>query len=342
MLDDLDYIAQTDPDNALAVVAGMPEHLRHSFEPSNIEVTEISNVIIAGMGGSGLAGLLFKTWAASSASVPIELIRQYTLPKYINQQSLVIISSYSGNTEETIACIQEALQRNAQVVCIAAGGKLSEIAAKHKLVFFQLPEGYQPRMALFYGFRALYELFLNYNLVKTEINFDTLADFGNTAIRSWLLQVVTRENYTKQLAEKLMGKTPVVYAGPTLAPAAYKWKIGFNENSKNLAFWNELPEFNHNEFLGWTSHPVEKPFAVVELQSDLDQSQVQKRFQTTNKLLSGQMPAPIEVKVQGSTQLEQLVWAILLGDFVSVYLGILNGVNPTRVDLIEKLKQGLK
>src|SRR5690606_17983945 len=118
-------------------------------------------------------------------------------------------------------------------------------------------------------------------------------------------------------------------------------KINFNENAKNLAFYNQFPEFNHNEFLGWTSHPVEKPFAPIELTSSLEHERVNKRFEITNRLLSGQMPEAKVIEAKGSTELEQLLWTILLGDFVSLYLALINGLNPTPVDLIEKLKAEL-
>ncbi len=114
-----------------------------------------------------------------------------------------------------------------------------------------------------------------------------------------------------------------------------------NENAKNVAWCGALPEFNHNEFLGWSSHPVDKPYAVIELQSFLEHPKVQKRFDASNRLLSGQWPAPHIIKVEGQHILSQLLWAIALGDFVSVYLALLNGLNPTPVDLIEKLKKEL-
>ena len=111
----------------------------------------------------------------------------------------------------------------------------------------------------------------------------------------------------------------VVYAGPKLSPAAYKWKISFNENAKNVAWSGAYPEFNHNEFLGWTSHPVDKPYAVVDLRSSLEHERVQKRFEISERLLSGRRPAPEIVEAQGETILEQLLWTVVFGDFVSLY-----------------------
>jgi glucose/mannose-6-phosphate isomerase len=140
---------------------------------------------------------------------------------------------------------------------------------------------------------------------------------------------------------ELAGKSPVIYAGPLLAPAAYKWKISFNENAKNVAWWNQFPELNHNEFIGWASHPVDKPYGVIDLRSNLEHPRVQKRFEVTERLLSGLRPAPNVVQAQGETILQQLLWTVAFGDFVSIYLALINGVNPAPVDLVEKFKLAL-
>jgi glucose/mannose-6-phosphate isomerase len=138
-----------------------------------------------------------------------------------------------------------------------------------------------------------------------------------------------------------MGKSVVVYSGPKLFPAANKFKICLNENAKNIAWTNYYPEFNHNEFIGWTSHPVDKPYAVVEYRSDLEHERVQKRFTVTERLLSGKRPAPEVVVPLGETVLQQLLWTSNFSDFVSLYVALLNGLNPTPVDLVEKLKKML-
>jgi glucose/mannose-6-phosphate isomerase len=157
----------------------------------------------------------------------------------------------------------------------------------------------------------------------------------------WAADVPTDHNYAKQLALIAVGKTPIFYAGSLMAPVAYKWKISWNENAKNVAFWNYLPEFNHNEFLGWTSHPVEKPFAVFDLVSELEHPRVLKRFSLSDQLLSGRRPKSTIVPIAGDTLAKQFLWGCILADFVSIYVGILNNVDPTQVDLIEKFKKEL-
>ncbi len=170
---------------------------------------------------------------------------------------------------------------------------------------------------------------------------DSAAEFLQQASQAWVPTVPTSQNQAKQIAQELMGRSVVVYGGPLMFPAAYKWKISVNESAKNVAWCNQYPEFNHNEFMGWSSHPTEKPYAVVDLRSNLEHPRVQKRFVVTERMLSGKRPAPIVVDIQGKTVLEQLLWAVTLGDFVSLYLAVLNGVNPTPVALIEDFKKAL-
>jgi glucose/mannose-6-phosphate isomerase len=138
-----------------------------------------------------------------------------------------------------------------------------------------------------------------------------------------------------------MGKSAVVYSGPKMHPAAYKWKISFNENAKHVAWLGQLPEFNHNEFLGWSKQPTDKPYAVIDLRSNLEHPRVQKRFEVSARMLSGMRPEPHVVQAEGETVLEQLLWLIAYGDFVTLYLAVLNGVNPAPVELVEKFKREL-
>ena len=135
-----------------------------------------------------------------------------------------------------------------------------------------------------------------------------------------------------------------MYGGPLLTPAAHKWKISFNENSKNVAWEYAFPEFNHNEFTGWTAQPVNKPYTIIYLQSSFDNDRIKKRFDLSDKLLSGRWPSPLRVDAQGETKLQQLLWTVALGDFVSLYTAFLNNVSPIDIgdkDIIERFKKEL-
>jgi glucose/mannose-6-phosphate isomerase len=351
MLDQADFIARYDKHDALGVVAGQPAQLRHEYTGVSVSgITSIHQVVVAGMGGSALAAEFVKNWASDQLKVPLIIVRDYHLPAFVDKHTLVIASSYSGNTEETLSALTEAEQRGAQIVVMAAGGKLLEQAkakghAHLRTVppghpHLDLPGGLQPRMAVLYGVRALTTLLEALDMVYgLSAELTAAAHWVEPQLKAWTADVPMADNPAKQIASELVGHPMVVYGGPTLMLPAMKWKIDANENAKNLAFYNYLPEFNHNEFLGW-GHPERSGIKVIELRSSLDHPQVQKRFEVTNKLRSAQF-APIEVHAQGKTKLEQMLWALILGDFVMVYLAFLNGIDPTPVDLIEKFKTEL-
>lgn len=342
MLDDLKLIHQRDAQDALGVAEKQWQQLTHDYQVKLPRFDSINNVVLAGMGGSALPAVFLRSWPGTL--VPFEITRDYSLPDYVDDHTLFISSSYSGNTEETLAALSEAESRNAQIVVISAGGKLTERAKAKGYPLFAIPGGIQPRMCSFYFLAALVQILQPQGLVKdgklTELHTAAKWLEGQTA--AWKADVPAKANPAKRLALELVGKSVVVYSGPKLFPAANKWKICMNENAKNVAWVNQYPEFNHNEFIGWSSHPVQKPYAVVEIRSKLENKRVQQRFIVSEKLLSGLRPSPHVVEPQGKTVLQQLLWSSNFGDFVSLYVALLNGLNPTPVDLVEKLKVLLK
>lgn len=341
MLDDLKVIHERDAQDALGVVSKQWQQLKYDYQIDLKPDSTVNNVVLGGMGGSALAASIVTSWPG--VNKPFEIVRQYDLPGYADENTLFIASSYSGNTEETLSTLSQAEERGCQIVVIAEGGKLSERAKEKNYPLYKIPSGFQPRMAVFYNLAALVQILESLGLTDAGSTSKLLvgADWLSKQTNTWYAEVPTKDNQAKKLALELMGKSPVVYAGPKLYPAAYKWKINFNENSKNVAWCNQLPEFNHNEFLGWTSHPTEKPYGVIDLRSDLENERIQKRFDISEKLLSGRRPASHIVQAEGDDILSQLLWVISLGDFVSLYLAFLNGLNPTPVDIIEKLKKEL-
>jgi glucose/mannose-6-phosphate isomerase len=341
MLDDLKYIHTKDADDALGIAAKQWQMLETVYDFPELSI-EVDNIVFAGMGGSALWALLSKTWPAHS--VPFEIWRKYDAPNYIGDKTLMIISSYSGNTEETLSALEAAESAGAHIVIAAGGGKLIEIAEQKNYPYTLLPKSSQPRFAALNGLKSLVTILEKAGLVDTQNAEKTLhqaSEFLKTEIANWLPDVPTSKNPAKQLALEVAGTSPVIYAGPLLYPAAYKWKISFNENAKNVAWCNEIPEFSHNEFLGWTSHPVDKPYSVIDLRSSFEHPRIQKRFTVTERLLSGQRPHPHVIDAKGDTVLEHLLYCVAFGDFVSLYTALLNGLNPTPVDLIEKMKKAL-
>lgn len=345
MLDDVQIYTQKDPSGALGVAVNEWQQTQYEADVRHPEHDgrDITRVVVTGMGGSALAALLAKSWLQETTRLEIEIVRAYTLPQYVDEQTLVICSSYSGNTEETLSAFDDATNKGAQVAVLAAGGKLVQFADERNITSVVLPSGVQPRMAMLYNLRGLLKLLVHFGQIEQKY-YDEVAGYADwlrSESEAWTAEVTTDKNIAKQLALFSVGKTPVFYAGHLMAPIAYKWKISWNENAKNVAFWNEYSEFNHNEFMGWASHPIEKPFAVIDLVSDFEHERILKRFELSDKLLSGRRPKANIVRLQGESPLAQMLWGCILADFVSIYVAVLNGVDPTPVDLIEKFKKEL-
>lgn len=345
MLDDINVLKQNDPSNALGVASEQWGQVLFDATVSDgdHDGRDLTKVVVAGMGGSALASLLVKAWLEEELSIPFEVVREYELPTYVDKSTLVIASSYSGNTEETVACLAQAKERGAQVAVLAAGGKLVEQAAAEGITRVEIPSGLQPRMAALFNMKALCVLLAHFGVVSEDRvgQITQMADWLKSESESWESNVSTDKNYAKQLALLAVGKTPVFYGGRLTGPVAYKWKISWNENAKNVAFWNVYSEADHNEFVGWSSHPVDKPFAIFDIKSSFEHPQILKRFEISDRLLSGKRPKAVPVELAGDSILKQMLWGCILSDFTSIYVAILNGVDPTPVDLVEKLKKEL-
>lgn len=337
MLDDQNVLKQRDTQDALGVAASQWEYFSLKFDAKFTPKAPIENIVWSGMGGSSLSASTIQSWP--KVTVPFEISRDYDIPAYVGPGTLFISSSYSGNTEETLSGLEQAEAAGAQIAVIAAGGKLAAKATENGYPLFAIPAGIQPRMAAFGFVSAFLHIVEELNLTVEDVSeLARIGEWLKNETKGWSKEVLLKDNVAKQLATQLVGKTIIVYSGPKLYPAAHKWKICFNENAKNTAWDDYYPEFNHNEFIGWSSHPVEKPFAVVEVRSTLEHERTQKRFEVSERLLSGMRPSPIVITPRGDTLLQQLAWTFALGDFVSIYMGILNGVDPTPVALVEKLK----
>jgi glucose/mannose-6-phosphate isomerase len=243
MLDDNNVLRQRDSSGALGVAGKQYEQAQYSVKVENPENDgrSITKVVIVGMGGSALAALLVKSWLKSELTVPFEVVRTYDLPEYVDYNTLVIASSYSGNTEETLSGFQQAHDRFAQLAVLSSDGKLHEAAEKDDIVHVSIPTGIQPRLAMIYMLRGLTALLAHFGI----INYDRFAEIAGSAdwleqeTKNWLPSTSTDKNLSKQLALMSVGKTPVFYAGGLMAPIAYKWKISWNESAKNVAFCNE-------------------------------------------------------------------------------------------------------
>lgn len=342
MLDKADFIARYDRHGTLEATMAQVDRLMQPVAISGDATGRkpIRSIVCSAMGGSALPAEFMRGWLFDRLPCPIEIVRGYELPAYVDETSLVVCGSYSGSTEETVAAFRQAIKQRAQIVVISGGGKLLEMAKAEDVAFIELPPGLFSGQAIWAGIGAwatvLEQLKLADNLVFA---LDEAAKWMKAEVTSWAAEKTTEGNIAKQLAVALVAHPVVVYAGPILRYAAKRWKIAINEFGKNIAFAGEFPEINHNEMSGWKL-PVSSGMKVVELRSSMDGERMRQRIEITNRLLSSAF-APIEVTAEGQDKLRQMMWTSLLGEMTGVYLGILNQVDPAALPVVDTFKTQL-
>ena len=346
MLDDLNILQQRDPSDTLGGVLNIPVQAEYEAQviPGVPQQCDIKNIVFAGMGGSALAADMVYVLTKGWLHIPFTVVKGYDLPGFVGEETLVVAISHSGNTEETIECYQQARAKNACVAAVSTGGLLIDKAKIDSVPHVIIPSGAQPRMSTVYHLRALLKL-LQFFWVIDEDLYNQVANstqWLKDEIMQWSATIPESNNYAKQIAKLSIGKTPEFFAGELTWPLAYKWKISWNESAKNLAFFNQYPEFNHNEFIGWSSHPIEKPFVIFDLRSSLERERIRERMELSDQLLSGKRPKAHSIELRGDTLLRQLLWGLVLADVASIYTALLNGVNPEPVTLVERLKRELR
>ncbi|MGI6550075.1 MAG: bifunctional phosphoglucose/phosphomannose isomerase [Syntrophomonadales bacterium] len=333
----------------LDYIQGLPEQLDYCLQQEyQVPVTgnkRISNVVIAGMGGSAIGGDLLRCCINSRVSVPVVVSRDYRLPGFVGPDSLVLTASYSGNTEETLSAFKDAQARGAQTIAISTGGELRVQAEKSGVPLVNIPAGLPPRAALGYLFTPLALLVEQIGLV--------------TGLRSQLQETATvlkqirNELYSESpnesnpafnLAQELNECIPVIWAvGPGLEVAAMRWKGQINENAKAPAYYNCFPELNHNEFTGLeTPAGLTKKIAIVILQDGEENSQTARRVEITRDILGNKVKGFLTVNARGKSRMARLFSLMYTGDFVSTYLAAIYGIDPVPVSMIEELKKRLK
>lgn len=293
-----------------------------------------SNIVLTGLGGSGIGGSIVQNYVAGSMKVPFFVNKDYFLPAFVNKDSLVLVCSYSGNTEETVATLQQAMKKKATVVCITSGGKIAEIAKKKKLDCILMPAGMPPRACLGYSsIQVLYTL-AYFGLIGYEFEKSIKA-----SIKTLKADTKDIQKKAKTAAQKLNGKLPVIYAAASFEGVAVRFRQQINENSKMLGWYNVIPEMNHNELVGWRDKTND--LAVVLLRNDDDYERVQQRMEINKRVIRKYTPTVIELRSQGKTYWEKVFYIIHLTDFISVDLAEMHGVDATEVKVIDSLKKEL-
>jgi glucose/mannose-6-phosphate isomerase len=348
-LNDLNAYSEYDLEKMINHLNGFPELCREAWRKAMLlelpdDYADVDRVMILGMGGSAIGGDLISRLIVSEAKVPMTVNRNYNLPAYVDKRTLVIACSYSGYTEETLSALGQALDINAKCMVISTGGKLKEIAQEKHLPLFTFDYDAQPRATLPFSFMAVY-----CTLQRLGIIGDKSADIAETIkILEQLSQqmditVPLEKNQAKQMAEKLYGKFIFIYGAEITSEIAYRWKTQFNENSKNWAANESFSELNHNTIVGY-QFPADfaKNAVIILLRSTLISEPILARYQATSSVLEQHKIKYSIVACGGESALAQMLSLVLLGDYISYYLAILNEVDPTPIETIDKLKHELR
>jgi glucose/mannose-6-phosphate isomerase len=342
---DRETIARVDVSDQLTDVLAIPEHLRDALwkvESAGLDPWDSpGGIIVAGMGGSAIGGELARAILGDHASRPILTARGYGLPPWTTDATTVVCASYSGNTEETLACYEAAGVIGARRVVVTSGGQLAEMARADGVAVIPVAGGYQPRHAVAYMTVGVLEVAALAGAgPRMNSEIDVAADHLEELVIEWGPDGVDASD-AKTLARALAGTVPVIAGAGLTTGIAHRWKTQINENAKSPAYSLELPELDHNEIEGWSSAAEYARFSAVFLDDDDTHPRVKERIELTSRLIKPGAAGVHRVVSRGRTTVERVFSLVLLGDLVSLYLAVLRGVDPEPVELLEALKSEL-
>ena len=347
-LDDLNVYRRLDPANMLEHLHGLPRQCHtawHKAKDFNLpkDYATIDKVVVLGMGGSAIGGSLLRNFVSRLTKPIIFVNRDYDLPAFIDDKTLVIASSYSGNTEETLSAFSLALKRKCKRLAITSGGELKTLAQNAKVPVFIIDHSSQPRAALGYIFMPLIAFMQKLGFLEDKTaEVEAMTQDLEKLLGEVKETVPTSSNQAKQLATKLQGKIAVIYGAGILSAVARRWKLQINENSKAWAFHETLPELNHNAVVGYQFPPeLASKACVILLRCPSLHPRTLIRYRITSELLEQNSISHEVIDSQGKAELSQMMSLIYLGDWVSYYLAILYETDPTPIKAIDYLKKRL-
>lgn len=321
------------------LISNFTNQLKHALEITqytelSLFKKEIKNVVICGMGGSGIGGNIVSEAVASKVTIPIIVNKDYSLPNFADKNTLVIISSYSGDTEETIKALEEAIEKDSKIVCISSGGKISEIARQKKIDLITIPKGMPPRAAIAYSVVQLLHI----------LHFHTIISFSFKNNLLAAIELIDAEENNiirdaKETAKLLSDKLTVIYSVAGMESAALRFRQQLNENAKMLSWHNVFPELNHNELQSWNE--TENNLAIIILRNDNDSLRISKRIDITSDIISHHDISYKEVYSKGNTPLERILYLIHWGDWVSFFIAEIKQIDPMDIRTISYLKSEL-
>ena len=347
-LDDPAALRKLDQDGMLDRLHEFPEECGRALDMAKKFALpgifrQVQKVVVLGMGGSAIGGDLVASLAEAESPVPIQVYRGYHLPAYVDSRTLVVASSYSGNTEETLSCFEQSFARGALNLAITTGGRLLEVAQERKIPTFAYDYRSPPRAAFPYGFVSLLCFVQRLGFLKSVgAGIEDIPSLLRTYSKTIDENCSEPNNVAKQIARLLQRKVAVIYGAELLSEVAHRWKTQINENSKSWAFYEILPEMNHNSVVGYEfPSDVKKDISVITIESQFLSDRIRIRLEVVERLLNTAGVAFKEVAGVGDTAIAHVMSLVLLGDYVSYYLAILNGTEPGPVRAIDYLKAEL-
>ncbi|MEQ9090361.1 MAG: bifunctional phosphoglucose/phosphomannose isomerase [Balneola sp.] len=341
-----ELINRVDSGNMWGLISDFPKHWKEVMKLTedielNIDKSRIKNICFAGMGGSAIGADLIRAYSLKSCPYPVQVNRHYEIPNYIDENTLFIACSFSGNTEETLTALNSAMEKGAQIIGVTSGGELKKQAIEHEFDYIQIPGGMPPRAALAYSFVPLFRIFQTLGYLDES---DSVLDDTYNLLRDGVSKFIDIEdNDALALARELNESLPIIYSDALLMePVNLRWRGQIEENSKMLVYGNLIPEMNHNEIVGWEhiAHLAGR-LTVVMLKDRDDNPRVTKRMEIVKELVMDQALSVIEISTIGNSRLERMFSLVQLADWVSMYLALLNEIDPTPIAKIDILKSKL-
>ncbi len=319
------------------------EQAKTLLSESNVKIdaSRIKNILYFGMGGSGIVGELLSDVLFDELKVPFQVVRGYSAPGYCSDETLVIVSSYSGNTEETLSALEAVMDSGATIIALTSGGKLAERAKAKNWGLIKVPTGFMPRQALGVMFFPLYHLLGESGLAKNyEADLKPFIKFIKNIAKQNDYPSKTGHVISMDLARTIQNKIPVIYStAPYLKTISTRWQNQMHENGKSLAFRNVLPEMNHNEIVGWEMDPEQlKNLIVIFLENEEPHPRIRQRIELSKKIIKERGVQVVDIYSKGSTVLEKIFSLVLMGDWVSYYLALAYKKDPAEIKNIDLLK----
>lgn len=293
-----------------------------------------ANIVVTGLGGSGIGGSIVQNFAFDKLSVPMVVNKDYFMPAFVGKNSLVIVCSYSGNTEETLMAMEQAKKKRATIVCVTSGGKVADYAGKKGLDCILVPAGMPPRACLGYSLVQLLTILHHFGYINNSFEREIKA-----SIKTMKAGEEATQKNAMAIAKKIYGKLPIIYSSSAIEGVAIRFRQQLNENSKMLGWQGAIPEMNHNELVGWRDDAKDKVVIILRNADDFDR--VQARMEIGKTIMKKYKPAIVEIYSEGKTYWERIFHLIHLTDWVSVFLADLRGMDATEVKVIDFLKKSL-